>query len=124
MPLLTTNIGFHPWYLENLTDELRQLAEETIELQENEIRKIENPLVRQYYIAMGYQVGCEITAGLPSSVYIAELRSGQAVHPTLRPIAQKMAEALKTTVPDIALHCDMSPDEWSTLRGKHDIIKK
>ncbi|MHB1316495.1 MAG: FAD-dependent thymidylate synthase [Minisyncoccota bacterium] len=124
MPLLTTYIGFHPWYLENLTDELRQLAEETIELQENEIRKIEDPLVRQYYIAMGYQVGCEITAGLPSSVYIAELRSGQAVHPTLRPVAQKMADALKTTVPDIALHCDMSPDEWSTLRGKHDIIKK
>lgn len=124
MPLLTTDLGFHPWYLENLPDELRQTAEETIALQEYEIKKIEDPLVRQYYTAMGYQVGCEMTAGLASSVYIAELRSGQATHPTLRPIAQEIARTLKSVIPDIVLHCDMSPDEWSTLRGKHDITKK
>ncbi len=124
MPLLTTDIGFHPWYLENLPEELRSCTMETISLQEDEIRKITDPLIRQYYIAMGYQVGCEMTASIPSSVYIAELRSGQSVHPTLRPVAQNIGYALKTVIPDIMLHCDMSPDEWSTLRGRHDIIKK
>jgi len=124
MPLLTTDIGFHPWYLENLPEEIQALTLEIIALQEEEIRKITDPLIRQYYIAMGYQVGCEMTAGIPSSVYIAELRAGQSVHPTLRPVAQKIGQALKTVIPEITLHCDMSPDQWSTLRGKHDIVKK
>jgi hypothetical protein len=124
MPLLTLEHGFNNWYIYSLPEELRNYVWDVIAIQEAEIRKIEDPLIRQYYIAMGYNVACDLTAGLPSAVYIAELRSGQTVHPTLRVIAQKMALALKKCVPFLTLHCDLSPDEWSTKRGLHDIVKK
>lgn len=124
MPLLTTHHGFNKWYLESLPEKLRTEALEIMAIQELEISMIESPIVRQYYVAMGYNVSCEVTAGLPSAVYIAELRSGQTVHPTLRLIAQDMGRTLKNIFPEMALHCDFSPDEWSTARGRHDIVKK
>jgi thymidylate synthase ThyX len=124
MPLLTTDHGFGEWYLDALPEHLRKEAVRILAIQEERLKQIEDPLVRQYYIAMGYKVTCDLTAGLPSATYIAELRSGQTVHPTLRVIAQKIGEALKQTIPYLALHCDMRPDEWSTTRGKHDIVKK
>jgi hypothetical protein len=93
-------------------------------MQASRIAMIENPEIRQYYIAMGFNVACELTASLPSAVYIAELRSGQTVHPTLRPIAQKMGIAMESIFPEMALHIDYSPDEWSTKRGTHDIVRK
>ncbi len=124
MPLLTTSYGFNQWYLTSLSEKLRQEALDIMVEQEVEIAKIDDQIIRQYYIAMGYNVACELTGGLPSIVYIAELRSGQAVHPTLRPIAQKMGRVLKKVFPEMALYCDNSPDEWSTIRGKHDIVKK
>jgi thymidylate synthase ThyX len=124
MPLLTTRHGFHSWYLDSLTPSLRAEALNLLRVQEDRIASINDPLIRQYYVAMGYNVACELVAGLPSVVYIAELRSTQAVHPTLRPIAQQMGQVLKELLPEIAIHCDMSPDEWTTVRGKHDIVKK
>lgn len=124
MPLLTTQWGFHPWYLESLPERLREEAKAVIKEQEFAIAQIGDKKVRQYYIAMGYLVSCEVTASLPSAVYIAELRSGQAVHPTLRKVAQEMGKAIQRTFPSIALHCDFSEDAWSTIRGKHDIVKK
>lgn len=124
IPLLTTRHGFHDWYLDSLTPRLRVEAMNLLRTQESRIASINDPLIRQYYVAMGYNVACELTAGLPSAVYIAELRSTQAVHPTLRPIAQRMGNAVKESVPGIKLHCDMGPDEWTTVRGKHDIVKK
>jgi len=124
MPLLTTTCGFNKWYLESMPDELKVEVEQVLKTQEKRIAKISDPLIRQYYIAMGYNVFCNVTAGLPSAVYIAELRSGQAVHPTLRKVAQKMGAFISNCVPQMALHCDNSEDEWSTIRGKHDIVKK
>lgn len=124
MPLLTTRHGFHKWYLESLPPNLQTEAQKLLLLQEERIASINDEVTRQYYVAMGYNVACELTAGLPSAVYIAELRSTQAVHPTLRPIAQQMGQALKESVPEIKLHCDMGPDEWTTVRGKHDIVRK
>ncbi len=124
MPLLTTKCGFNDWYLKSLPENLKTEVLETLAIQEERIAKIDDPLIRQYYIAMGYNVFCHVVAGLPSAVYIAELRSGQAVHPTLRRIAQKMANFLVRTIPEMALHVDYSGDEWSTARGKHDIVKK
>ncbi len=124
MPLLTIKHGFNSWYLNSLPENLRKQVEEVRKIQEVEILKIQDLHVRQYYIAMGYDVICDLTAGLPSVIYIAELRSGQTVHPTLRSVAQDMAKAMKSLLPDMALHCDMGPDEWSVARGKHDIVRK
>ncbi len=83
-----------------------------------------SPEVLQYYIPMGFQCVCEMTLGLPSAVYIAELRSSKDVHPTLRPIAQKLGEELLKIFPQMYLYCDFEPDKWSTSRGTQTIIKK
>jgi len=125
MPLLTTWHGFFPWYLEQLPATIRPEVEKVIKEQEALIDKLVcSPEVRQYYIAIGYAVTCEETFSLPAAIYVAELRSGQTVHPTMRVIAQNMAKAIAEAVPGIALHCDMSPDEWSIKRGTQDIVKK
>jgi thymidylate synthase ThyX len=125
MPLLTTYHGFFPWYVSQLPKDLvTKVGEIVIEQQERIMRLDCSQEVRQYYIAMGYTVACELTASLPAAIYIAELRSGQTVHPTLRVVAQQMGEAIKDLVPGIAMHCDMSPDAWDIKRGKQDIVKK
>jgi hypothetical protein len=46
------------------------------------------------------------------------------VHPTLRVVAQEMINTLKGLIPNIALHGDMSGDEWDIRRGTQDIVKK
>lgn len=125
MPLLTTELGFLPWYLEQLPEALLQKALKIIDLQKSRISKLTcDQFTKQYYIAMGFAVSCEFTLGLPASVYIAELRSSQTVHPTLRVIAQQMGKALKEIVPKIALYCDNSSDSWNIKRGTQDIVRK
>ncbi len=125
MPLLTTEMGFHEWYLESMPEELRGFIQEGLEMQEKRLKSLDiDEAVKQYYIAMGYKVSCDMTANLPSAIYISELRSGQTVHPTLRVIAQQMGRALSTEIPTIKLHCDYNPDTWSIKRGTQDIVKK
>ncbi len=125
MPLLTTHVGFNEWYLAQLPTELRRYVISVLAVQESAIARLEcDGPQQQYYVAMGYNVNCELVAGLPSAIYIAELRSTQAVHPTLRIIAQKMGGMLRDLCPEAALYVDYSPDEWTTIRGKHDIVKK
>ena len=125
MPLLTMNHGFFPWYLEQYPAELRAEIEAVLAKQEAVVRALNCPdEIKQYYIAMGYTVTCDEVFNLPAAVYVAELRSGQTVHPTLRVVAQQMGKAIAEAVPGIALHCDMNPDTWSIKRGHQDIIKK
>ena len=125
MPLLTTKHGFLPWYLEQLPVAFAKKAKELIKEQEKSIAKLTcTPEEKQYYIAIGYIVACNETYSLPAALYVAELRSGQTVHPTLRIVAQQMGQAIAKAVPGIALHCDMSPDAWNIKRGTQDIVKK
>lgn len=127
LPLLTTRHGFHDWYLHQLglSSELRAHALEVLAQQEKRIADLPvSDEVRQYYIALGYKVACEMTANLPASVYVAELRAGQTVHPTLRVVAQEMGNYLEETIPGIKMYHDCSPDAWNIKRGKQDIVKK
>jgi thymidylate synthase ThyX len=125
MPLLTTRHGFHPWYLKQLPEGLREEVAGVIENQRTLIDSLECPdEVKQYYIAMGYMVTCDTSMSLPAAVYIAELRTMQTVHPTLREIAQQIGGFVEKSIPGIAMHHDMSPDTWSTKRGTQDIVKK
>ncbi len=125
MPLLTNYYGFEKWYLDQLPDDLRIEAEQVIKEQKIAIESLLcSKEDMQYYIAMGNRVLCVIQSTLPAAVYIAELRSGQLVHPTLRKIAQSMGRVIKEAIPDIALYCDMEPDAFSIKRGKQDIVKK
>lgn len=118
MPLLGTEWVFHPWYREQTAG----MDIDTVLCEQEALINRIDPLERQYYTAMGYNVPCKITCSLPSAVYIAELRTQQTVHPTLRRVAQQMAEVLM----DIGIkgHWDMSPDAWSLKRGRQDIVAK
>lgn len=125
MPLLTTRWGFLPWYLEQLPDDLRSLADLTGWKLAEDIDRLDcSPEEKQYYIAMGFACPVQITCPLPSAIYIAELRSGTTVHPTVRAVAQKMGETIKSLVPGIAMHHDMSEGVWDVKRGTQDITKK
>ena len=125
MPLLTTKRGFNNWYLEQLPEELRIKAEKLIEEQKSRIEKLEaSPEIIQYYVALGFNVPCRVSYGLPATVYVTELRSGRAVHPTLRKIAHKMGEWLKDQFPGLKLHLDLEMDDWDVRRGLNDIIEK
>lgn len=125
MPLLTTRRGFNQWYLEQLPEEIRNKAEKLIGEQIEAIQKLAaTPEIIQYYIAMGFNVACKVAYGLPATVYVLELRSGKAVHPTLRKIAHQMYHAFREKFPELKLNADLDQDDWDARRGLHDIIQK
>lgn len=124
MPLLTTGWGFHPWYLEQLGGDLVNEAIAFLKRQELQIRELRcDALLKQYYVGMGYTIAVDMTCSLPSAVYIAELRSSDAVHPTLRVQAQRMGDALEEAVPGLKMHHDRSPGTWNIKRGTQDIVR-
>jgi thymidylate synthase ThyX len=125
MPLLTTDLGFHEWYLEQFSPKIRKQVETVLKNQLKLIKSLKcDAATLQYYLPMGYKVACEVTAGLPSAVYVAELRSGVTVHQTLRLMAQKMGQWLQKNIPNLTMHHDMSKIEWDVKRGLQDITKK
>ncbi len=125
MPLLTTSLGFSEWYLEQLPEDVRAEGLKLIEEQKEAINNLDaSPEVKQYYTAMGFNVSCRVSYGLPAAVYVVELRSMKTVHPTLRKIAHKMHGALKDMFPGLPLHSDLNPDDWDVRRGLQDIMKK
>jgi hypothetical protein len=125
MPLLTTRFGFHSWYLNQLPAQVRSEAEMLINAQTVAIDALtDNELERQYYIPLGFRVACQVSYGLPASVYTIELRSGKTVHPTLRLAAQQMATSLNALLPGVVRHHDTDPDDWDVRRGLQDITAK
>ena len=67
---------------------------------------------------------CELHYDLPEMIYVAELRSGQTVHPTLRNIAQRMATEIMSHFPFVQLHADMRHSNFSVRRGEQDIVAR
>lgn len=125
MPLLEGIHGFHDWYLEQIPYGERQEAAMRVEHLKERVYDLDaSGYVRQYYLGMGFSMPVKITCSLPSAVYIAELRSGQTVHPTLRVVAQQIATTLKERIPYLALHHDPGPGVWDTKRGTQDITEK
>lgn len=125
MPLLTTELGFNAWYLEQLPEDLRKEAESLISTQTERISKLNaSPEIKQYYIAMGFNVFCQTCYPLPAALYVIELRSGRMVHPTLRQVAHKMHQAALEMFPNLKLHSDLDKDIWDVRRGLADITAK
>jgi len=125
MPLLTTQLGFSNWYLEQLPDDMRKEASILIDQQKIAINKLDTtPEIRQYYIAMGFKVACRVTYPLPAAAYVIELRSNKTVHPSLRAIAHKMHKAVTENFPNLKLYSDLDLDDWDVRRGLADIVKK
>ncbi len=125
MPLLAMKHGFHPWYLEQMPDGLKAEATAVLESQKKRIDALDaSDVEKQYYVAMGYRVAVRMACPLPAAVYIAELRSADTVHPTLRVEAQRMGDAILQAVPGIAMHHDTSPGAWNIKRGAQDITRR
>lgn len=132
MPLLNTRWGFEPWYLEQLDDETRTEAEELIRLQTDRICSdlghgvgiSATAVERQYVTALGFRVPCLVTMSLPALLYFLELRTQKTVHPTLRARARQMARRFKEVYPEIALHDDAEPDDWTVRRGEQTIKER
>jgi len=134
MPVLTMR-SFSPWYLEQISrylstdvdgathlDVVHRMKESIGILVKRAEALTDDVLVRQYYIPMGFEVDTTIRCDLRSAVYIARLRSSQAVHPTLRVVSQKMANWIDAHFPGLS-QADFGPDEWSLKRGQHDIVQ-
>jgi thymidylate synthase ThyX len=119
VPLLTARHGFHQWYLDRLPLPICVAAAGLIGASPADL----DPVSNQYALPLGAVVPVVARFPLPSAFYVAELRTGQSVHPTLRVFAQKLAGAICGALPQAALHADMSPDEWSLRRGKQDIVE-
>ena len=125
MPLLTTERGFHNWYIEQLPEDLQIEARKLIAIQCQAIDKLDvSPEIKQYYVAMGFLVDCKVTYGLPAAIYVTELRSGKPVHPTLRKVAHKMHAAIVEKFPFLRLLSDLEIDDWDVRRGLQDISER
>ena len=125
MPLLTTKYSFNEWYLDELPEVVKRKAIKLIGEQVKLISKLKTSEEnRQYYCAMGFNVTCKVSYGLPAATYVAELRSGRLVHPTLRKIAHQMSKALIKMFPNLKLQSDFSLDDWNIRRGMQDIKEK
>lgn len=134
MPLLNTEWGFEPWYLEQLDDETRAEAEDLIRVQTEHLRShlviggtndlAARDLEKQYLTALGFRVPCVVSMGLPALIYFLELRTQKTVHPTLRTRALKMAKRFANAWPEIALYIDNAEDDWTVRRGEQTIKER
>ncbi len=127
MPLLNEDLGFHPWYLDELPEPQRAQAIEFLEVQRTRTDKLGlSPELRQYYLPMGYLTSNRVTGALPQLVYLVELRATRFVHPTLRMRAEQMADVLKRMFGDsgLVLHLDDDPGRFDIRRGTQDIVEK
>jgi len=126
MPLLTTTYGFESWYLDQLDDELAHAAKDLIEDLKPKIAALsDDPVVLQYYTALGFRVQCQVTYGLPAALYVMEIRSSKTVHPTLRyAVHTHMIQPFVERYPSIALHVDTDSDDWTVRRGEQTIVTK
>lgn len=126
LPVLTMQHGMHRWYLNQIEELDHALGRECASLivsTRNQLKKSNDILINQYCIPLGMRVPVFVTCGLASAIYISELRSRSTVHPTLRPLAQYMGHCIQSDL-NIAVHLDMSPDEFVPHRGKQDIVEK
>ncbi len=128
MPLLTMRHGFEKdWYIGELPESLRGTAEKLLgEIKRRVEMLTADEASRQYYIPMGYLVPCRITGGLPAVVYLAELRSGSTVHPTLQRRAQQMAQSLREVLGECEapIYAHAETGRFDVRRGEQDIVKK
>lgn len=134
IPLVDGRFGLNPWYLEQFAEHLSaadagQLNRD-IDAQFAAIADLSKqgiavaPALNQYLYPMGTQALVHASYSIPETVYIGELRSGKMVHPSLRPIAQKMLDILKRDIPAMAVYGDKEKDSWSAKRGEQTISSK
>lgn len=134
IPLIDGQFGMNPWYMQQFVEHLS--AADAAQLQQDIAAQFAaiaalskqgiatSPALDQYFYPMGVQVLVHAAYSVPETVYIGELRSGKTVHPSLRPVAQKMLEILEHDLPGMALYGDRDEDSWSAKRGEQTISSK
>jgi thymidylate synthase ThyX len=127
MPLVTADLGFEDWYLNELTDRLKEDAVSLIEKQRYAVKQLSaSREIEQYYHPMGYRLSNRLTGNLHALVYLVELRATRFVHPTARQIAIQIGKVLEYRFGQygLTLHLDKEPDRFDVKRGEHDIVGK
>jgi len=134
IPLIDGRFGIHPWYeaqfAEFLSAKDSKMLQNDIDAQFERIASLDkagvsaSALLNQYLYPMGTMGLVQASYSAPEVVYVGELRSAKTVHPSLRPIAQKMLRVLAEDLPGIALYGDMEEDSWTAKRGEQTIAAK
>lgn len=127
-PLLTMNIGFHPWYLAQvdryILDDAYTVRDALAVLGDfsEEIRGIDcTEIDRQYFIPIGYVVKSHLVMPVPSAVYVSEIRSQSTVHPTLRSEAIELGCYLNNH--GIRIHLPEGIGSDYARRARQDIVE-
>jgi len=124
MPLLTTDLGFNQWYVENLPEEVQEKISAHLGFVENEINEMNIAReLQQYFIPIGYNTSNRFTGDLPATIYMVEIRDSRFVHPTLQKVAHKIGEQITENL-GIRLNLDPEPNRFDIKRGEQDIIVK
>ena len=130
IPLMDGRYGMNAWYLEqfdallstteaaNLKTAVTEQMERIADLPQND------PYLNQCYFPMGMNVLGHTSYSVPETAYVAALRSGKTVHPSLRPVAQKMLKILEEDFPTLPHYGDMDADDWTAKRGEQTIAGK
>lgn len=127
MPIVNAIGGLHYWYYDQLPEESKIVAQRLFDEIDVFINKyvadVNRSLEMQYLLPMGTVAPLTIETSIKQAVYLAELRSGQTVHATLRPVAQAIGTYLENNL-KIPTTTDFSEDEWNVRRGTQDIVSK
>lgn len=133
-PLLTTELGFESWYLDNMPEHVAKIVRiymyELAEQYQSLLSSC-NRYDLQYIVPMGFRVQAFMVATLPQLVYIGELRTGMTVHPTARHAVQDMCQALTEMAVEsigpiraagmLSFNFNYEPSVISVRRGTQDI---
>jgi len=129
IPLLTQQLGFNDWYIEQLPEDMQDYCRIFLKGQFSLINKLRNQKVldryqEQYFLPLGMKVPVEIMYDLPQILYVIELRCSPFVHPTMRKVALEMYEFMRDEWSKMAIHADLSPNPFDIRRGEQDIVEK
>lgn len=127
-PLLTANIGFNKWYIDELPE---SLSEEVVERTKNIVKKLRamsgnasiSDVDLQYVMPMGMNVSCDIQGGLSDMAYLVELRTQKTVHETLRQPMMTLAKFI-TESTGVKLYVDNEANVLDSRRGTQTIVEK
>ena len=125
LPLLTKDIGIHPWYLANL-ERVPMVRDAVIRMSEKTVcfldRCLGEKVSAQYFIPMMYQVSCKVSGNLYALGYITELRSSSKVHPTLVDLMYNHVR--KAIYPYVVVDIKGDPFRFNPGRGRDTVKRK
>lgn len=124
MPLLTADLGFNQWYIENFPEKVAANLQNHLFRINEEIDSLAiAPETTQYFLPIGYNTSNKFTGDIPATVYMVETRDSRFVHPTLQRVAHEIGRQIEREL-KIPLHVDPEPNRFDIKRGTHDITQK